>query len=188
MKNFKQTSKSLCVIFVLLFITNQIYAHEGKAYLGFGGGLDYGGIGAKLELLPIKNVGIFGGLGFNNLFFRRGFNKLSAGYNAGATYKILPDGKVSPNLMLMYGYNAVLMSENSFGGYYVDMTSYGITAGCNLDIMLGNAGNKLSIGVFVPIRSKKFRDHYNSIKNDPRIEMKQDLLPVAISIGYNFKM
>lgn len=45
-----------------------LYAQENnQVYLGLGMGLDYGGVGAKVEYLPIKNVGVFAGLGFNLL-------------------------------------------------------------------------------------------------------------------------
>ena len=98
-------------------------------------------------------------------------------------YKILPDQKVSPNLMLFYGYNGVSKVE---GASEYDMTSYGVTIGANLDIKVGSKGNKLSVGLFVPIRSKKFMDNYDAIKNDSRIELKNNLMPIAIGIGYNF--
>ena len=72
-----------------------LYAQENnQVYLGLGMGLDYGGVGAKVEYLPVKNVGVFAGLGFN---------LLSVGWNVGATYKIMSDKKVSINPMVFYG-------------------------------------------------------------------------------------
>jgi len=175
MENFRKSLKSVCVASALLFISCQIYGQsERSLYLGLGTGFDYGGFGGKLEYLPTKNFGILGGLGYN---------LSSVGYNVGATYKFMPDKKVSPNLMLMYGYNAVLKVE---GAPEYDMTSFGVTIGGNLDIMVGDKGNKWSIGLFVPVRSKKFMDNYDVVKNHPNIEMKNDLMPIAISIGYNF--
>ena len=38
-----------------------------QLYLGAGFGFDYGGFGGKIEYLPIKEFGIFGGLGYNLL-------------------------------------------------------------------------------------------------------------------------
>jgi hypothetical protein len=38
----------------------------------------------------------------------------------------------------------------------------------------------------VPIRSQEFKDHYDAIKKNPRIEMKKELSPVLMSIGFNF--
>jgi len=144
-----------------------------QIYLGFGYGFDYGGVGGKVEYLPVKNFGLFGGLGYN---------LLSVGWNVGATYKILPDNKISPNLMLFYGYNGV--SQISGAPEY-NMTSYGVTIGGSLDIKVGSKGNKLSVGLFVPIRSQKFMDNYDAVKNNPNIEVQNDLVPVAFSVGYN---
>ncbi len=173
----KNLLKSVCVIFALLLLSSHIYGqNEQKIYLGFGTGFDYGGYGGKIEYLPIKSVGLFAGLGYN---------LLSAGYNVGATFKILPDKKISPNLMFMYGYNAVLKVN---GASHYNMTSYGITIGANLDIETNGSGDKLSIGLFVPVRSEKFMDNYDSVKNNPNIEMKAELIPIALSIGYNFRM
>ena len=64
----KSLSKNVFIILVLMFMGSHIYGQSGqKAYLGLGAGLDYGGLGAKVEYLPIKNFGLFGGLGFNIL-------------------------------------------------------------------------------------------------------------------------
>ena len=174
--NSRSLMRNMCMCFVLLFMGSQIYGQNAQqVYIGPGTGLDYGGIfGGKIEYLPVKNFGLFGGLGYN---------LLSVGWNLGATFKILPDKKVSPNLMLLYGYNGVSKVE---GAPQYEMTSYGVTIGGNLDIKMGNTGNKLSIGLFVPIRSQKFMDNYDAMKNDPGIEIKNDLLPIAFSIGFNF--
>ena len=174
--SLKTQLRNMCIIFVLLFMGSHIYGQNGKqVYIGLGVGLDYGGIiGGKIEYLPVNNFGLYGGLGYN---------LLSAGWNVGATYKISPDNKVSPNLMLFYGYNGVSKVE---GASQYDMTSYGVTIGGNLDIKVGTNGNKLSVGLFIPIRSQKFKDNYDAMKNDPRIELKNELMPIAISIGYNF--
>jgi len=171
---------------VLCIAANSVYAQEQeqeqenkhqKVYLGVGTGLDYGGFGLKVEFLPVKYVGLFGGLGYN---------LLSLGWNVGSTLKILPDSKVSPNVMLMYGYNGILKGIDAYSKQY-DMTSYGVTAGVNLDIKLGSKGHKLSCGLFFPFRSGKFQDNYNAAKNDPNMAVG-DLLPVALSVGFNFAL
>jgi hypothetical protein len=167
---------AVSVMTAMLFMGSQVYGQNGQqVYLGLGMGLDYGGMfGGKIEYLPIKNFGLFGGLGYN---------LLSVGWNAGATFKIMPDKKVSFNPMFFYGYNGVSKVE---GAPEYEMISYGVTVGANLDILVGSKGNKLSIGLFVPIRSSKFMDNYDAMKNDPRIEIKSDLMPIAFGVGYNF--
>ena len=150
-------------------------AASKQTYFGLGMGLDYGGlIGAKLEHLPVKHLGLFAGLGYNTL---------SVGWNIGVTCKTAPDKTVSFNPMIFYGYNAFIKVENASE---YSKTSYGITIGANLDIIVGGAGNKISLGLFVPIRSQEFKDHYDALKKDPRFELKNELPPVGISVGFNF--
>lgn len=169
--------KKTLLLFVLTMIVNHISAQENnQVYLGPGIGLDYGGVGAKLEYLPIKNIGIFGGVGYN---------LLSVGWNVGATYKIMPDKKVSLNPMVFYGYNG---GSKVDGVSEYDMTSYGVTVGLNVDIKMGKDGNKLSAGLFVPFRSEKFIDNYDAIKNDYRVSIQNELLPITVGVGYNFKL
>ncbi len=165
---------------LLCAVGNSLYAQEdgSKVYLGVGVGLDYGGLGAKLEVLPVKYVGVFGGAGYN---------LSSLGWNLGGTFKILPDKKVSPNLMIMYGYNAVFKGTDFYSKQY-NMTSYGVTAGVNLDIKLGRKGHKLSTGLFIPFRSEKFKDNYDAAKNDPNIAISSELLPFTLGVGFNFAL
>ena len=176
--SLKKQVRNRCIVLLLLFMGGHIYGQNGQqVYFGLGMGLDYGGLfGGKIEYLPVKNLGLYGGVGYN---------LLSVGWNVGATYKISPNKNISPNLMLFYGYNGVSIVE---GAPEYEMTSYGLTIGANLDIKLGQKGNKLSVGLFAPIRSQKFKDNYNAMKNDSRLEMKNELLPIAISFGYNFSM
>lgn len=146
-----------------------------KIYLGAGGGLDYGGLlGGKLEFLPIKYIGLFAGAGYN---------LLSLGWNIGGTLKILPDKKVSPNLMLMYGYNAVIVGSDFYSEQY-ETTSYGITVGGNIDIKIGRK-NKISTGLFVPFRSKEFKKIHDNAENTPGMSLTP-LLPITFSVGFNF--
>jgi len=168
-------------LLLLCFVGNTLYAQQDnpKAYLGGGTGLDYGGLlGAKLEVLPVKYIGLFGGAGYN---------LLSLGWNVGGTYKILPDKKVSPNLIVMYGYNAVFVGADSYSKKY-NMTSYGVTAGVNMDIKLGQKGHKLSGGLFIPFRSKKFNDNYDAVRNDRNMELHNELLPFTLGVGFNFAL
>src|SRR5688500_2681995 len=67
---------------------------------GLGIGLSYGGIGARLEFLPVQNFALFAGAGFN-------FHKV--GFNAGGIVRFLPEKRACPILMGMYGYNGVIV-------------------------------------------------------------------------------
>ena len=174
--------KNTFIVFVLLFAVVQLNSQpSGKndAYLGIGCGLDYGGIfGGKIEYLPVKQVGLFGGAGFN---------LLSLGWNVGGTFKMLPQNRISPNFMVFYGYNAVFVGVDNYASKY-NATSYGVTFGLNLDLKLGSSGNKFSFGLFIPLRSKEFKDNYNDVINDPNLKIHNELLPVTISFGFNFAL
>lgn len=149
---------------------------HNSIFLGLGAGLDYGGIGAKIEYLPVKNIGIFAGLGYN---------LKDAGWNIGASYKIKASERVSINPMVFYGYNGVLKVD---GASEYDMVSHGVSFGVNVDINVGDNGNKVSLGLYVPIRSKKFMDNYDAVKDDPYVKIENDLIPIAIGIGYNWRL
>jgi hypothetical protein len=174
----KILSAKLCIVSVLLAFGNVLAAQSGqKVYIGPGIGLDYGGIGGKVEYLPVKYVGIFGGLGYN---------LLAVGWNVGALCKIQPDNIVSPSLMAFYGYNAIFEATDGYSAQY-RMLSYGMTFGVNLDIKRGNRGNKLNVGFFVPVRSPEFMDNYKRAVNDSRMAVSL-LLPVTVSVGYTFRL
>lgn len=152
------------------------YNDPNKVYMGLGFGLDYGGLGAKIEYLPVKNIGLFAGLGYN---------LAEAGWNIGASYKIKTSERLSINPTAFYGYNGVLKVD---GASEFDMVSYGVTFGVNFDIYVGKKGNKITAGLNVPIRSQKFNDNYDAVKNNPLIKMDNEILPIAIGVGYNWRL
>jgi hypothetical protein len=173
----KTLLKSVCVIF-LLCSGQLLVTAQSKFYAGPGLGLDYGGIGGKLEILPVKYVGLFGGVGFNLRSVR---------WNTGLSCKLAPEKKICPTLLGFYGYNGVLMVWNDVSSRY-NMTSYGFSFGAGIDIKKGRKGNKMSIGLFVPLREQKFIDNYKEAKNDPNIDQLGLLSPVGVSFGYNFAL
>jgi hypothetical protein len=142
---------------------------------GVGIGLSYGGLGGRLSYFPQKNVGLFGAVGFN-------FHK--AGYNVGLIGRILPDKKVCPHVMAMYGYNAVFVVV---GADEFNRTFYGPTIGGGMELRMGRNGNYMNFELLIPIRSAECREYQDFLLNNPTIEMSE-LLPVAISVGYHFKI
>ena len=147
-----------------------------KIYGGLGLGLDYGGLGAKIEYLPIEEIGVFAGVGYN---------LEEAGWNVGVSYKLKVSERVSINPLVMYGYNGVLKVD---GASEYNMVSYGTTYGINVDIHVGSRRDKISAGLYVPVRSKKFMDNYDEVKDSSFIEMQNELWPIAIGVGYNWKL
>jgi hypothetical protein len=86
----------------------------------------------------------------------------------------------------MYGNNAtfVVFGDDSYGKQY-NMASNGVTIGVNLDIKIGRK-NKISTGLFVPLRSSEFKDNYKNAKDDPHLNILLPLMPIAFGIGFNF--
>ncbi|MDR3236239.1 MAG: hypothetical protein LBT48_05860 [Prevotellaceae bacterium] len=172
--------KILLITVAFCAMATAMYAQDIKreetTYLGVGFGFDYGGFGGKIEVLPVKYLGLFAGLGYN---------LSSIGWNVGASAKLLPNSKVTPTLSAFYGYNAVLVIK---GASEYNATSYSVTFGGGVDIKMGGNGNKLSINLFIPIRSQKFMDKYDAALASSYVEMESELLPIAFSIGYNFNI
>ena len=133
--------------------------------VGLGIGLDFGGIGARLDLFPVEHVSVFGGAGFlpGSLF----------GYNAGVQVIPVPKWKDALFLCGMYGINTVIIGETRpekndlLTGF-----SYGI--GTRISNKARTGVWKLSL--LFPVRTGEaadLEDHYS-------------LLPVAVSFGYHF--
>jgi hypothetical protein len=158
---------------------------ESKVHIGLGIGMDFGGMGIKVEYLPIKYVGVFGGLGYNFYAF---------GFNGGVHLRPLPDKKIQPLVLAMYGYNGVINIEGSnnqlaaAGLEGVNKTYYGFTTGLAGELKVGRKGNRLYLGVLYPFRNETFRQNYDKVLNSNRVTVKQELLPVTFSFGFNWAM
>jgi hypothetical protein len=153
---------------------------EGKTYpqfdAGFGLGIDYGGIGGRLTAAPVKQAFFFGGLGYNIDGF---------GYNVGAGFRFLPEKRICPYILAMYGYNAVVLVfiNNQYQKQY-NKTFYGPSAGLGLEQRAWkNAKNYFNMELLYLFRSQKFKEYKTKLEND--LGAKFLLLPVSFSIGYH---
>lgn len=145
-----------------------------KACFGLGFGLDYGGFGMRAQFLPAKNLGVFGGFGYN---------MVEIAYNAGLIVKPVPGKRIQPVFLAMYGYNAALKVKYGFGGDFA-RSYYGLTVGAGCEIM--NQKNHVwSLELLVPFRNSKFDEQYNSFK-DAGVQFSPGILPLAFTVGYNF--
>nr|WP_297308115.1 hypothetical protein [uncultured Flavobacterium sp.] len=173
--------KKVFILACSILFAQSIYSQENSdtnkndMYLGPGFGLDYGGIGAKFEYNLTNNINLLAGLGYNFV---------NLGWNIGAAYNINISNKFSLKPTAMYGYNAALRVE---GAPHLDKVSTGATFGLSADLKFNEKG-KLNFGLFFPIRSKEFTNHYDMVKNSSYVEMKNSLSSVTFSIGYNFKL
>lgn len=149
-----------------------------KSSLGIGLGLDYGGYGACFTFYPQKNIGIFGGIGYA---------LTGIGYNVGLKTRLLFNNK-KPNASLflagMYGYNTVFKIKDL---EKLNKTFYGPSVGIGFETAVRpQKAGVWAFAVYVPIRSQEALDYQEYLKSLPYLKMENDLLPIAISIGYKF--
>lgn len=136
---------------------------DAMASIGAGLGLDYGGIGGKLELFPYAPLGLFAGVGSNIA---------GTGFNAGLDINFNPYKPDTPFLLAMYGFNAVVDERYVFKGF-----SFGI--GGKFGLGADKRAN-LAIALVYPIREEALQ---NSIR--------QGLIkasPILFSVGLNFNL
>ncbi len=142
--------------------------------MGFGGGLDYGGFGLNATVYPLYKLGIFAGVGYN---------LVDVGYNFGVKFRFSTKEefyKVTPFFTAMYGYNAVIKVVNyeKYNKIY-----YGPSCGMGIDVNLRSETRAFwTLAVLVPFRSPDVKD-YIDLLEDRGVVFKQNLFPVAISIG-----
>ncbi len=160
------------------YIENAIEEEEttSKTNIGLGIGLDYGGIGGRLQFLPIKNLGIYAGVGYAIV---------GLGYNFGAQLKMLPGKVVCPTFGVMYGYNGVIKVQ---GLSQFDKIYYGPSISGGIEIHFKRKANFLNFELVVPFRSQAFYNDWDTVKNTPGIVISAEPLPVAFSIGYHFAL
>jgi hypothetical protein len=144
--------------------------------LGVGFGLDYGGIGLNLMVYPQKNIGLFGGVGYAFA---------GIGYNAG--FKLRFIATESKSIVVgyftgMYGYNAALLVENASE---YNKLFCGVTLGAGIDLRSKTKkGGYWSFAVLLPFRSSEVDAYLDDLETNHNVELKNDFLPVAFSIGY----
>jgi len=147
---------------------------------GFGLGLDYGGlVGVKFTFYPISHMGIFAA---------GGWELIGLGWNVGCLGRLFPaNGKraLRPYLKVMYGVNGVtkVVGKSSY-----DKMFYGFTTGIGLETRFGRRKKSgINIDLNIPFRSPKFYDQVYTMEHDPEITMKNSILPITISLGYQFE-
>lgn len=148
---------------------------KGKAVVGLGMGLPYGGFGGRLSINPLDQVALFGGLGYN---------LVGVGYNVGMQYIVPSEKQAEFFLTAMYGYNAVIKIKGT--NLYNDSYN-GVSAGAGLRInSKQNKGMFWDFGVLIPARSQEYRDDWDRLNNNQMIENLSKASPVLIFVGLNF--
>jgi hypothetical protein len=145
---------------------------DPKFFLGLGAGLDYGGLGLRASYAATKNISAFGGAGYN---------LLEPAYNIGMMYRFLPHKTVSPTVLAMYGYNAVIKITDRRD---LSNTYYGFTVGAGCHIKNRSLYNNWALEVLLPFRNSAFTKDYDYWKSS----LKNKNIPITITIGYNFAL
>ncbi len=145
---------------------------------GIGLGMDYGGVfGLQVGVAPVKHLTFFGAVGYY---------MIGVGWNFGL--KVLPLPKttkhsVRPFLKAMYGCNSVIVAD---GTEEYDKIYKGFTAGLGFEFRFGKKKmNGLDVDLNIPLRTGEFWVDYNTMKNDPNMDVTQGPIPVAFSIGFH---
>lgn len=188
----RKTILSLAILFVSIVVFAQTegdeFGQEGQTEtieisrmfdLGFGLGLDYGGlIGAKFTFVPVKHLGIF---------VSGGYHMVAFGWQVGVIGYILrktSQKKIRPYFKVMYGSNRVIIVD---GASQYDKNYTGFTPGFGVEFRFGAARKSgLNIDLNVPIESAEFKDDFNALDKNPGIEISA-ALPIAFSVGYHFE-
>jgi hypothetical protein len=139
--------------------------------IGWGVGLDFGGIGVRAAVWPTKSVAFFAGAGYN---------LVGIGWNAGLNLKIPTEGRVVPYFSGMYGYNAAIKVT---GALEFQNTYYGPSVGFGLEFHTRKQ-SMVSVGFIVPFRSSAFHDDFDDFTNSG-VDFTLDPTPITISIGFH---
>ncbi len=146
--------------------------------IGGGVGLDYGGLlGLQAGIAPVNHLTLFAAAGYYGLGF---------GWQTGAKGLLFAKSTKNifrPFLKAMYGTNSVILVEgiDEYNKIY-----RGFTLGIGCEFRFGaEKRNGFDVDLNIPLRTPDYWKDYNQIKNDPRVDIQQDQIPVAISVGYH---
>jgi hypothetical protein len=147
---------------------------------GVGFGLDYGGLfGIQVGFAPVKHL---------TLFAAAGYYVYQLGWQAGIKGLLKPkttDNVFRPFAKIMYGTNSIIMVEgiDDYNEVY-----RGATVGFGIEFRFGSRkANGFDVDLNVPLRTPDYWSDYNQLKNDPRVSITQDQIPIAFSVGYHFE-
>jgi hypothetical protein len=144
--------------------------------IGFGIGIDYGGIGGRFAV-PLSKAA--------SAFLSAGYAIAGVGYNAGLRARF-SNKPTSLTASIMYGYNSVIKIE---GAPQLDKIYTGVSIGLGFQInSRRNQYNSFQAGFILPFRSDEFENDWNSIKRNTNIKTLSDPWPVLITFGYHFSL
>ena len=177
------TTKKLVLLLLCLQLAYCGYAQDGHlssrkgaSSVGVGIGLPYGGLlGLRGGTNVIDRLNLFGALGYQ---------LAGIGFNVGLRKEFTSASLTQFYMVGMYGTNAATKVKGlpEYNDVYTGPT-FGLGVKINSRM---TEGNYWDIGLLLPIRSSKYSDTEQAIKNDPRISTVTSAWPVLITVGYNF--
>jgi hypothetical protein len=169
-----KTTSLLVACFLLISIYGNAQEDRQKSFFGLGFGIDYGGIGGRVEFQPVNAIGIFVGFGYN---------LATPAFQGGISIKAAPNKRFCPVFTGMYGYNAAI-KINRYGGGVAE-SYYGFSAGAGFEVRNKTFRNRLLVEILGPFRSSKFKKDYETYKRQG-VTFAQKPMDVLFSIGYNW--
>lgn len=147
--------------------------------LGFGFGVDYGGTGGSILFYPLRNLGLFGGVGYT---------PAGIGYNGGIKFRIATkkhSSRLVPFLTAMYGTNAAVVIEN---GEKYNKLFNGPTFGFGTDLKRKPTKHSFfTLAILFPIYDSNAIDEYiRQIRTLHSLQLKKSLEDVLFSVGFRF--
>lgn len=154
---------------------SKVFLPNYNCNLGFGYGIDYGGVaGVRFTYYPKK---------YFSAFIAGGYALVDMGYNIGLSLHIYPNQKICPYFSVMYGYNSII---KVFGAPEYDKVYYGPSISFGFEIRSRKMKNYLNIELLYLLRSKNFQSDLASIKMNRSIRIISTPPPIGFSIGYHF--
>jgi hypothetical protein len=150
-------------------------ARTTESNFGLGGGFDYGGFGAQMQVRPLPGLAFFGGGGYAVVGF---------GWNVGAMGRLLPDARWCPYGIGMYGYNAAIAVR---GASQYNKLYYGLSFGLGVEMhRRDNPDNFWRFEFLLPVRDPAFQEDIDALKRNPLIDVSSEPPDFGIGVGYHF--
>ncbi|EPR68247.1 hypothetical protein ADICYQ_2717 [Cyclobacterium qasimii M12-11B] len=156
---------------------DHLSSQAGRANVGIGVGLPYGGIGLRMGTNVAKGVNLFGGVGYQIA---------DIGYNLGIIKDFESKGMAQFYLSGMVGTNAAIKID---GLPQSSKTYFGPSLGTGIKLNSNRKeGNFWDMGIIIPIRSSVYKSDLNGLKQDARITGLTEPWPVLLVFAYNFNL
>lgn len=187
--------KRTCVVLGLAFLICQLYAQLPEVKkrwspvfnLGVGYGIDYGGIGGRLCILPLERLQVFGALGYflDDVCF-----------NTGASTRLVTKTRFIPYFGAMYGNNAYIISKDRQVSTAPNKASkpenhyyryYGASLNAGLECWI-TPSTFLNFELLIPFAGSTFKEDVQTLTNKFSSYVIEESDKIGISAGIHFRI